>query len=102
MTRKPLYNAILASGYIVLISTLLYFGPQFAGHIDSVLVPIAMLSLFVLSAATMGYLFLLQPVQLYLDGAKKEAVDLFARTVGIFAIITLGILGVLFLLPTLV
>jgi len=44
-----------------------------------------MLSLFVLSAAIMGYLFLSEPLQLFLENKKQEAVTFFAKTVGIFA-----------------
>jgi hypothetical protein len=63
-----------------------------------IIIPIAMLSLFVLSAAMMGYLFCLTPLQLYLDGHKKEGVNLFVGTLRIFAIITAFIFGVLFFL----
>jgi hypothetical protein len=37
----------------------------------------------------MGYLFLSQPIQLFLDGKKKQAVSLFLQTLGVFACITL-------------
>lgn len=100
MTKNPIHNAILAGGYIVLVASVMYFGPRLAGGPDSVLVPIAMLSLFVLSAAVMGYLFLLQPIQMYLDGEKKEAVDLFAKTLATFAVITAALFAILFLLAT--
>lgn len=40
---------------------------------ETILIPIAVLSLFTLSAAIIGYLFLFQPAQMYLDGKKKEA-----------------------------
>ncbi len=38
------------------------------------------------SAASMGYLFLYQPLQLYLEGEKKKSVDLFLKTLGVFAV----------------
>jgi len=53
------------------------------------------LSLFVLSAAVMGFLFVYQPLQLYLDCHKKEGVDFFFKTVGSFAIITVLLIGAL-------
>jgi hypothetical protein len=34
----------------------------------------------------MGYLFVLGPLTLYLDGKKKEAVSDFLKTVGTFAL----------------
>src|SRR3989344_1776138 len=100
MTKNPIHNALLASGYIVLVASLMFFGSRFAGGPDTVLVPIAMLSLFVLSAAVMAYLFLLQPVQMYLDGEKKEAIHLFAKTLATFAVITAILFAILFLLAT--
>jgi hypothetical protein len=50
--------------------------------------PIVIISLFTLSAAMMGYLFLFQPLQLYLDGKKKLAVNLFIQTLATFAGLT--------------
>ena len=100
MTKNPMHNAILASGYIVLVASLMFFGSTFAGGPDTVLAPIAMLSLLVLSAAVMAYLFLLQPVQMYLDGEKKEAVDFFAKTLAAFAVITAVLFAALLLLAT--
>ena len=100
MTKNPIHNALLASGYIVLVASLMFFGARFAGGPDSVLAPIAMLSLFVLSAAVMGCLFLLQPALMYLDGEKKEAVEFFAKTIAAFAVITAILFVILFLLAT--
>lgn len=64
---------------------------------DTLIVPIAVISLFTLSAAVMSYLFLYQPIQLYLNGNKNDAINLFLRTVAIFAGITAVILLALFL-----
>ncbi len=98
MTTKPFYNAVLAAGYIV---GLVYFVFTFVAQPNtpdsqtSLLVPIAMLSLFVLSAAVMTYLFLYEPLMLYFDNKRQEAVRFFLATVGIFALITLVFLGLL-------
>ena len=98
MTRNPFLNALAASLYIVVVASALFYVPKFVGPVDSVLAPIAMLSLFVLSAAVMGYVFCYEPLQLFLEGSKKEAADLFVKTVGIFAVITLFIFCILFLI----
>ena len=45
-------------------------------------------ALLVLSAAFMGYVFFLQPVLMYLEGQTREAVELFTKTIGTFALIT--------------
>jgi hypothetical protein len=63
---------------------------------DTVFAPVVFLSLLTLSVTVMAYLFFYQPLQLFIDGKKNEAVDLFARTVGVFAIFT-GVVLILFL-----
>ncbi|MDO8561652.1 MAG: hypothetical protein Q7S05_02375 [bacterium] len=98
MTKNPYVNALLASGYITLVSSALYWGPQYIGRIDSVFAPIAFLSLFVLSAAVMGFLFFFQPIQMYLEAEKKEAVNLFLKTLAVFAGITAALISILVVL----
>jgi len=71
MTKNSFYNAILAAGYIALVVTTISTFEGSDGP-ETILVPMAMLSLFVLSAAMMGYIFLLHPVQMYLDGQRKR------------------------------
>ncbi len=99
MTKNPLFNALGAILYIAIVASIMYYGPKSAGSIDSVVVPVAILSLFVLSAAVMGYIFCYTPLQLFLEGQKKEAAGLFLKTVGVFAGITFLLLSSLFLLP---
>lgn len=96
MTRNPFINAVAAFGYIVGIASFMYFGIAQTKPVDSVLAPIAVVSLFTLSAAVMGYIFLYQPAQMYFDNKKKPALDLFLQTVLVFGIITIGIFGFLF------
>ncbi len=63
---------------------------------DTFFAPIIFLSVLTLSVAVMAFLFFYQPLQLFIDGKKKEAVDLFVKTVGIFAGITVMALILLF------
>ncbi len=65
---------------------------------DTFLTPVAALSLLVLSVSVMGFLFLGQPLQLYLDGQKKQAISFFMRTVTSFAVLTLLVVMALKLL----
>ena len=96
MTQNPFYNAILAAGYIVLVVFIMQ-GLQVFGTVpDNILMPMVALSLFVLSAAVMGYLFFYQPAMLYLEGQQREGVNLFLRTVGLFAMITAAFIATLF------
>ena len=63
---------------------------------DSWLAPVAVISLFTLSAAVMGYVFLYQPGLMILDGKKKQGVTLFLQTVAVFAVLTLIALVLVF------
>lgn len=85
--KNPYLNSIYAEIYIVLVVSILH-GVSAPNTPDTFFDPIAAISLFVLSAAVMGYLFLGEPLQLYLDGKMKEAVAFFMRTVMSFAVIT--------------
>lgn len=86
MTKNPFINALCALAYIVLVGSVMnYVSHAMRNKPDTFLAPVAVLSLFTLSAALMGYFFLYQPVQLYLDGKKKEATSLFVRTILVFA-----------------
>lgn len=93
MTKNPFWNAAFAALYIIGIVSLIQYVLAPLDVEKTILIPIMMLSLFVLSAAVMGYIFLGAPVQLYLDGEKKTAVHLFLKTVAVFA----GITTILFL-----
>src|SRR3989338_5527766 len=99
MSKNPYINALLASAYIVVVAFAMYFGSQNAGGVDSVLAPIAMLSLLVLSVAVMGYLFFYQPAQLFMAGRAGEAGTFFLKTVGVFALVTFIFLALLFIFP---
>ena len=89
MTKNPYINALTAGGYIIFIVLLITYGPTFVREKpDTIFAPMAMLSLLVMSAAFMGYIFFLQPVLMYLEGQKREAVELFTKTLITFAVMT--------------
>ena len=97
MSRNPYINALLAAAYIVFVVLLITYGPAYVrDKPDTILAPMAMLSLLVFSVALMGYLFFLQPVAMYLEGQKREAMELFTKTLGSFAVITAIVLIVAF------
>jgi hypothetical protein len=94
MTKNPVINAIAAEAYIVgLVLLISSFENTLGKTEDTVFAPMVALSLFVLSAAVMGFLFVYQPLQLYLDGHKKEGANLFLNTLGSFAVITALLIG---------
>jgi len=82
--KKPFTYAFAATLYIALIVLVL----QNIGEVlpeKSILAPIVMLSLLVLSAAIMGFLFFSEPIFLFIENKKHEAVVFFGKTVGVFA-----------------
>ena len=91
MTRNPFYNALAAATYILLVVSFMQYTAGGKPD-DSFFVPLAVLSLFTLSAAVMGYIFFYEPFKLYFNGQKEEAVKLFGKTLGVFAFITLALL----------
>ena len=97
MTKNPFINAISASAYIILVVTIMTVVTQpLRNKPDTFFAPITMLSVLTLSVAVMAYLFFYQPLQLLINGKKKEALSLFTKTVGVFAAITAVILILLF------
>ena len=72
MSRNPYINALAATAYIVFVVLLITYGPAYVrDKPDTILAPMAMLSLLVFSVAFMGYLFFLQPIQMFLEGQKS-------------------------------
>lgn len=99
MTKNPFINACTAVGYVLLVVSVMNYGmksvkgPEF-------LIALAMLSLFTLSAGVMAYIFVFQPLRMYLDGDKQGGVTLFLQTLGVFAgmtaLVFIGLLTGLF------
>ena len=97
MTKNPLINALCASTYIVLGVVIMNFVTQpLKNQPDTFLAPVVFLSLLTLSVAVMAFLFFYQPVVLLIEGQKKAAINLFIKTIGIFAVITTVALILLF------
>lgn len=97
MSKNPLINALSATGYIVCIVAVLTFVSETQSNKpDTFFAPVAFLSLLTLSVVVMAYLFFYQPLQLFIEGKKKQAIQLFTQTAGIFAVITTVIAGFVF------
>jgi len=96
MTKNPILNALAAGAYISIIGLVMDWGTKIAPKGPSLMAPIAVISLFTLSAAVMGYIFCYEPGQLYFSGKKKEGVRLFLQTVLAFGCLTLIALVLLF------
>jgi hypothetical protein len=87
MLKNPFLNAIMAAGYIVAIVLGVINATDGTGADNSIFAPIAMLSLLVLSVAVMAFLFFAEPVRMFVDGRKDEALTFFLKTLGTFAVI---------------
>ncbi|MFA6981484.1 MAG: hypothetical protein WC243_00445 [Patescibacteria group bacterium] len=97
MSKNPIINALSALAYIILVVAIMTFVTQpLKDKPDTFFAPITFLSVLTLSVSVMAFLFFYQPVQLFIEGKKKEAVNLFAKTVGIFAAFTAVVLILLF------
>lgn len=96
MTKNPFLNAGAAFAYIITIVLVMSWGTKMVHGPDTFMAPIAVVSLFTLSAAVMGYIFCYQPIQLYFDGKKKQGFTLFLQTTGFFGVFTIIALGLLF------
>ncbi len=97
MFKNPILNALSAAGYIGLVVSVLNLLSITQGNKpDTAFAPVVFLSLLTLSVAVMATLFLYQPLQLFIEGKKKQAVNLFTQTVGVFAVFTLLVLVLLF------
>lgn len=81
MTTNPFINALAALAYIVALVLAIFWGGPMLGDADTIFIPMAMLSLFVFSAATMSYIVLYQPLVMFLENKKVEAVNLFLKTI---------------------
>lgn len=90
MTKNPLVNALSASAYIILVITVMTFVTSpLQDKPDTFFTPIVFISFLTLSVAVMAFLFFYQPIVLLIDGKKKDAISLFTKTIGIFAVITI-------------
>lgn len=89
MRWNPYLNAILASAYIWGIGLLIRFISMLHHDTpDNLVGSIAAISLVVLSAAVMGFLFIYRPVMLLIEGNKRESMFFLLKTIATFAAIT--------------
>ena len=76
-SRYIMWSFVHAVGVLLYVAAVAWFGFHsnsiFGGTKDSFLAPLFVLLLFVISALTTGLLVLGRPIQLYLNGLKKEA-----------------------------
>lgn len=96
MRWNPFLNALGAALYVWGIGFLIHYLSSLHRTPNSTVGSIAAMSLVTFSAAIMGFLFFYRPVQLLIEGNKREAVLFFLKTLAAFGVITL--IAVLFVL----
>ena len=96
--KKPFLHALGAALYIVgIVLVAQAVGSVLKHKPDTIIIPMTMLSLFVLSAAVMGYLFLAEPITLLIENRKREGILFFGKVVAFFACFVVLFAVVLFL-----
>lgn len=96
--KKPFLHAFAAAVYIAFIVLLAsVVGSVLKEKPDTIIIPMTMLSLFVLSTAVMGFLFVYEPVRLLVENKKQEALIFFGKTVAFFACFVAGYTVLMFL-----
>lgn len=84
--KKPFLRALGAAVYIVgIVGLIQLFSHFLKNKPDTIIIPMTMLSLFVLSAAVMGYLFLSESIYLLMENKKQEAFSFFLKVLGFFS-----------------
>lgn len=98
ISKVALKNALATASYVVLVGLFMYFGAMVKiGRANSFLVPITILLLLVFSASFTGFLIFGKPAQMYIDGKKKEALELLTQTLFFFFVITVAALSLMVL-----
>ncbi|MDO8564083.1 MAG: hypothetical protein Q7R87_03680 [Nanoarchaeota archaeon] len=88
--RRAIIDSVGTALYIILVVSFIFSLQMFSSEPeDTIIIPIAMLLLFVCSAAITGFLVFGKPIMLYIDGKKREAILLLGYTLGILFLLTL-------------
>lgn len=85
-------DALGTGAYITLVALFFQNANTFLGKVQGLWAPIFFLLLFVSSAAITGSLVLGKPVLLYLEGKKRDGIELFLWTVVFLVILALIVL----------
>ncbi len=94
LIKSSLRNSLATAIYVAIVALIMQNAEKVFGTMKDIIGPIAFLLLFVTSAAITGFLVLGQPIMLYSDNHKSEAVKLFIYTVAwlfVFTVIALAL-----------
>lgn len=89
LQKIAIKNSLATTFYVFLVAAFMSYGEEAKfGRINTILIPVTMLLLFVLSAAITSFLIFGKPAQMYVDGKRKEALTLLGYTLASFGAIT--------------
>lgn len=94
---KSLISAVGTFLYVAAVAWLGFNNQAIFGKTNNFLMPLFILLLFVISASVTGLLVLGRPIQLYLNGFKKEALVLLFSTLAWLILFLIGVVIVLLL-----
>lgn len=87
--KRAVVNSLATTLYVTVVGLFMSHADSIFGKQDKTLTPVVVLMLLVLSAAVTGSLVFGQPAMWYVDGKKKEALQLLGVTLACFAVLTL-------------
>jgi len=90
--KMALVNSVGVFVYVSIVAWVMNSGERWFGETDTVFTAMGVLLLFTLSAGVVGSLIVGKPIFMYLDGKKKEAVNMLIWTLAFLAIITMIVL----------
>ncbi len=83
--------------YVSALVSIAFLTQGMSKNFPDILAPVFMLTIFIISASVTGYLVLGKPIELYLGGAKREAVKMLFATIAWLALFLIVVAGVLIL-----
>lgn len=89
IVKRALINALATAAYVGVVGFFIANANTFFGKHDKPFTPVVVLLLLVLSASVTASLVFGQPAMWYVDGKKKQALQLLGATLGCLAVITL-------------
>ena len=96
LAMQGLYSAVGEVAYIAIVTGVMTFAQKlFGAKQHDIIGPVVFLTLIVVSVAVSGALIFGRSVFLYLDGKKKQSVEVFCYTIGWLASILAIILIVM-------
>jgi hypothetical protein len=81
LIKLGLRNSMATAIYVVIVAMIMNNAERIFGTMKNIIGPVAFLLLFVTSAAITGFLVLGQPIMMYVDNQRRDAIKLFIYTV---------------------